>query len=124
MEITIMPTKVIHCINGDGSINMMKYWLFKRYKRIQQQQQQNLSNDIDALLESAITAHITEMDEDIIDGRKNNRQPTKRSIYRKGINKIRNPDGVIQIINAKASHWYITYVLYPEHDCNKFIKKF
>jgi hypothetical protein len=124
MEITTMPTKIIHCVNSDGSINIMKYWLFKRYKRIQQQQQQFLSNEIDELLESAISAHIDEINEDLIDRRRENRQPTTRSTYRKGINKIRDSDGNIQIINARSSSWYVTYVLHPQHDCNKFNKKF
>jgi hypothetical protein len=90
MECTTIPTKIVQCINADGSINSIKYILFKRYKRIQQQQKQYLSSDIDDLLESAINAHMEETNLELIDKRRERQQPTKRSTYRRGINKIRN----------------------------------
>jgi hypothetical protein len=65
-----------------------------------------------------------EVDKDLIDKRVHKRQPTKRSTFRRGINRIRNSYGDIEIINAKASAWYTTYVVNPQLDCEKFNSKF
>jgi hypothetical protein len=80
-------------------------------------------------MDNAISEYLIENntnDNEILDNRpqRNNRQPTKRSSFRIGINKMRLEDGTIAIISPKMSSWYVTYVSAPQMQCKKFNDKF
>jgi Plant transposon protein len=117
------PTNILQCITKDGSINLMKYLLYRRHKRRQKQKNEEVKRNDDNLIDDAYELFMQEAEEN---GDKYFRTQHKqtRSVFRKNINRRRNADGSIDIITAKQSSWYITYVENPEQHCNKFINKF
>jgi hypothetical protein len=122
-EVVVHPTNVIQCINKDGSINLLKYSLFRRYKRRQKKKNDDVIAYSDNIIDDAYSSYIDEM-EDNGDEYCRTRNNKKRSVFRKGINKRRKEDGSIEEVTAKQSSWYVTYVDKPQLDCEKFNNKF
>jgi hypothetical protein len=120
------PSNIIQCMNSDGTVNLLKYFMFSINRRKQLLQNTYDTQEWDSLVHEAINECIN--DEEYVDNcrRINNRQPTTRtrSTFQIGINRMRLADGTIGIITPKMSSWYLTYVVAPELGCKKFNEKF
>jgi hypothetical protein len=109
------------------TINILKYLMYQHHQQKLRLQNEYFSADVDELLDNAIAGYVNENEETNNNQRRTpNQQPTnnRRTTFRRGINRIRNPDGLIVIITPKMSSWYITYVVDPRLECNKFVDKF
>jgi hypothetical protein len=127
------PTRVIQCFNKDGTLNILKYMMYRRQKRQKQSLQQpiylmNVDDDVNCTnFATGVDNYLEEVgynNEDNNNNQRINQQIYSHSVYRKGINRMRNSDGSINLITPKMSLWYITYIVDPQVDCKKFIYKF
>jgi hypothetical protein len=88
----------------------------------EKQQQQN-NDDFNSLFDNEFKSHLSEINEEITNNDTNDNQPTKRhqAVMRHSLNRIRTEDGRIEIITPRMSSWYISYVMHPLLECNKFL---
>jgi Plant transposon protein len=103
-----IPSSLIHCLDEEGNIDTSLYFLYLRNKR-------SKAIEFDNLIANCMESTMESTQEDV--GIKKNRNK------RKCIN-LMSKDGVLYEIDPRSSIWYITYVLSPRIDDNKFEDKF
>lgn len=121
-------TSLLHCVDDNGDLDDHRYSMFFKYKR------QKRLNDIETTIEALTTINnddsVTSNDDDNgqNDGKNDNnnrRVRTKRSIFRREINKMRDPvsDEIVEV-TPKMSVWYQTNVCNPDLENPKFNNRF
>jgi Plant transposon protein len=121
-DISECPTKIkrlSQCMDEDGNISITK---FAEFRSNMQKIKRNKAEDDDWYID--ILKNIAHLSEESGLASDNIATPRHRSVFQRILNKFRNEDGTISIITPKMSSWYITYVLEPDIDCNKFHEKF
>lgn len=108
---------LLHCIDVDDYIDDNKYFQYIKHKRQKRLEEEEVINNNNV--------EVLDDDNSINNSTKIKRIRPKRTIFRRQINKMRDPntDELIQV-TPKMSVWYQTYVNSPDIENNKFIIRF
>jgi hypothetical protein len=110
---SFVPDTALECFSSDGSFDLSLYYLYRR-KRNCKNQKIFSTEDLDEILMNCF------IDADEQDFAK----PKQNGTSKRSINLIKLEDGTIQELESRHSSWYVTYVLSPRVDGNRFLNKF
>jgi hypothetical protein len=82
--LSLPPTSLVQCINPDGTINILKLYMYRLNRQKQLLQNTYNIQEMNDIMDNGILDNLIENDNNIVDRRRsrNNRQPTKRSEFR------------------------------------------
>jgi Plant transposon protein len=108
---SFIPHSALECFADDGSFDVQKYYLYLRNRNLQND---DTSEELDDLLMNCLY----EADQQIIS------LPKRTRKLKRSINLMMKPDGSFHELEPRNTCWYITYVVSPNVDDEKFQNKF
>ena len=112
MNIDKTPESLLECMNVDGTIDVTKWYIYRRRQRVIQDEEDDEHDNLFPFppIQETVLATIN--------------QPRCRNGSRTSLNLVRNDNGDVETIGPRSSSWYISYIVSPQVNDVRFVKKF